>query len=237
MSTGSRRNIARPFEIPDPAEIDDLDRAAERRVKLDVRTHIPATVITFDATAQTARVRVDAIPVLVDALTGKDAPQAPLEVIVPVVFPGDESAYLTWPVSPGTTGTLHVHDRSIARWLARVGSVAVDPVEFATHQIHDAEFVPGLTDNAHRIPVPVDSTAIVLEHATGIKLGRAAVLGVARRTDAVAPDAAMIAWALVIETFINGLVPGTFTPANSFAGTVQAAFASISTASTKVSAE
>ena len=52
-------------------------------------------------------------------------------------------------------------------------------------------------------------------------------LAVARETDPVAPSAAMIAWAAVVEGAINGLAPGSFTGANSFAGTVSSDFATI----------
>jgi hypothetical protein len=74
---------------------------------------------------------------------------------------------------------------------------------------------------------------LVVDGGQTIKLGDAtATLGVARLTDPVGPTPAMAAWGLVIETFINGLVPGTFTPANSFAGTVQSSFGTITNAST-----
>jgi hypothetical protein len=48
----------------------------------------------------------------------------------------------------------------------------------------------------------------------------------------------MIAWASIVETAINVLAPGTFTPANSFATTVAAnGFGSIASGSAKVFAE
>lgn len=82
-----------------------------------------------------------------------------------------------------------------------------------------------------------DGPNMTIDAATLIKLGANAVQGVARLSDDVSPKAAMTAWALVVETFINGIAPGTFTPANSFAGTVANAFGVISSASTKVQAE
>lgn len=65
-----------------------------------------------------------------------------------------------------------------------------------------------------------------------VELGGGTQLAVARQTDAVAPSDAMAAWGSVIEGAINGLVPGTFTPANSFAGTVGSDFASIAAGGT-----
>lgn len=52
-------------------------------------------------------------------------------------------------------------------------------------------------------------------------------LAVARETDPVAPSEALASWGGVIESALNALAPGTFTPANSFAGTVSADFATI----------
>lgn len=59
---------------------------------------------------------------------------------------------------------------------------------------------------------------------------------VARMTDAVGPSEPMTAWASVVESAINALAPGTFTPANGFATTVdgiEGAFATIITAGEK----
>lgn len=200
---------------------------------------MPATLQAFDPATQTAKIQIDVLPVLIDPRTGGELPQKPLSVVVPVLVHGDGKAdgYLSFPLLPGNTGALHVFDRDIQAWLTRAATRPVIPRTRALHQLHDAYFEPGLTDNAHRIPTPIDLTAVVLHHSTGIKLGRAATLGVARTTDAVSPTAAMAAWALVVETFVNGVVPGLFTPANSFAGTVLSSFATITGGSVKVKAE
>lgn len=59
---------------------------------------------------------------------------------------------------------------------------------------------------------------------------------VARMTDPVGPSEAMTAWASVVEGAINTLAPGTFTPLNGFATTVdgiEGAFATIINAGEK----
>lgn len=63
---------------------------------------------------------------------------------------------------------------------------------------------------------------LTIDAAQLIKIGEAATVAqdAIRRGDPVNPGAAMSAWALVVETFANSQVPGTFTPANSFATTV-----------------
>lgn len=61
--------------------------------------------------------------------------------------------------------------------------------------------------------------------------GPTATLAVARETDAVTPGQALVTWGTLVETAINSLAPGTFTPLNSFTGSISSvsgAFASIS---------
>lgn len=224
-----------PHAIPAKPRLGDLHRASERNTALDLNTHKPATVIAFNPADQTARVRVDSVAVLIDPQTGAELPQKAAEITVPVVFPGDADAYLTWPIGPGTTGTLHVHDRDLAAWLDRPTPDAVVPLTRDTHAVHDAEFVPGLPDAQGRIPVPVDLTAIVLHHSTGIKLGRAAMLGVARLTDDVAPSTNMTAYMAAVVAALNTIaaaVPVVIVPP-----VPPALVGEIASASTKVKAE
>lgn len=227
------------YQVPDKPEIDDLDKAAGRNLQLQTRTHIAATLLTFDPVTQTARVRVDAIPVMIDIETGAELPQNPLEVIVPVRIDGDGEGYLSFPLVAGVTGTLEVHDRGIQQWLRRTIDKAVVPQDRALHQIHDAEFVIGLRTNANRIPVPIDLTAVVLHHSTGIKLGRAAVLGVARRTDTLGASVALTAWATAVEVALaaNGVPIAPIATWVALGLAVPNALGSITAASAKVKAE
>jgi hypothetical protein len=230
------RNSTHPYELPPSPELHDLDRAWARNVQLRVRTLLPATVILFDPATQTAKVRVDTIPVLIDPETGLELPQKPLQVTVPVRIPGDgkSDGYLSFPILPGNTGTLHVFDRDVQGWLRRTMPRAVVPFERALHQVHDAYFEPGLTDNAHRIPTPVDLTAVVLNHSTGIKLGRNAALGVARLTDKTSADATMAVWIAAAHTVLTAAAAFLAIP---FAAPVPTDFGVITQASTKVKAE
>lgn len=64
---------------------------------------------------------------------------------------------------------------------------------------------------------------IVLTPADGKKVllgGDDATLAATRQTDPVNPGVPFGVWAGIVEAVINGLAPGTFTPANNFAATV-----------------
>ena len=181
---------------------------------------------------------------------------------VPVHYPGDSGCMLRGPIKVGEVGWLKIADRSIDKWIQTGGPV--DPTFNQYHDMTDAIFEPGLRfgtiaktiEQGRHVLGPEDGTAglafddstadveltttgqtLTVDAATSILLGPTAVQGVARLNDAVSPLAAMIAWATIVETAINVLAPGTFTPANNFAVTVQNSFAQISAASTKVKSE
>jgi len=184
----------------------------------------------------------------------------------PVAYVGPAGMLPRGPLKVGETGWLAFADRSLDRWIQTGGpvdpvfqdfhllndAVFLPGLRYGTSaaSIDEDRFVVGPENGSAGlfiddvaaptlpdIEVRTDGSAATLDAATEVKLGALATLGVARLNDAVSPSVAMAAWALVVETFINGLVPGTFTPANSFAGTVLNVFASISQASSKVKAE
>lgn len=233
---------------PDP-DLENIIRVWARKIGLAIRTATIGTVVSYNPTTQEASVTVDILTIRkvtqqtpggVDPnevnMTTAMAPVLLTEVPVITVGSGDSTGYLTFPIVPGCTGALLVLDRSRDTWVNRTAQVPVDPVKSAIHSLSDCVLVMGLTDRLHRITPPVDLTAAVLHHDTGIKLGRAAALGVARDTDAVGPSLAMAAWALMIETAITG-AGGVIPPGTNFATTVQNSFASISGSSTKVKSE
>lgn len=82
----------------------------------------------------------------------------------------------------------------------------------------------------------LDGDSAVLVHGGGnVKLGTtSASRPVARKDEPVAALAAMITWATTVETAINALAPGTFTPATAFSALVANAMAKVSTGSDKV---
>jgi len=234
-----------PHNVPKRPDLHDLSRADMRNLQLEIRTNTVGTVISFNPALNEAQVRIDPIACRIDPRSGREVPFAPFLVTMPVHHYGsgdaDPDCYITVPILPGTTGSIHVFDRGIQNWLDRIDpSRGYDPEHRELHMLHDAEFCPGLNTRAFPIPVPVDLTALVINHSTGIKLGRTATLGVARATDPTTPSVNMNAWAKAVETAINALAPGTFVPGVSdfvFFTTTTGDMGSIKTASTKVKAE
>lgn len=62
------------------------------------------------------------------------------------------------------------------------------------------------------------NVALIVDQGKVLLAAESGTLAVARKTDKLTASAAMAAWALIVETFVNGIAPGTFTPANNFAG-------------------
>lgn len=233
-----------PHNPPKRPDLSDLSRADMRRLQLEIRTNAVGTVISFNPTLNEALVRIDPIACRIDPRSGREVPFAPFQATIPVHHYGsgdaDPDCYITVPILPGTTGSIHVFDRGIQNWLDRTDPTrGYDPEHRELHMLHDAEFCPGLNTRAFPIPVPVDLTALVINHSAGIKLGRTATLGVARLTDTTAADASMQAWITAVQlalSVISGAAgadpnPAIVTP------TAPSDFGVIDSASTKVKAE
>ncbi len=242
-------NRAELYSLPADPELADLFTVWARKIGLAIRTCTLGTVQTYDPTTQEASVMVDmlkiqrvtqqTVPGVDPNETNEVAPAAPtLLTKVPVLITGagNGTSYLSFPILPGCTGALVVLERSKDTWMNRTAPIPVDPVKSAIHSLADCFFIPGLTDRLHRVSTPTSLTSAVLE-APLVHLGVGAVQGVARLADAVSAKAALITWATLVETTINVLAPGTFTPANSFVTLVANNLAQISAASTKVQAE
>jgi len=200
--------------MPAKPALADLHKIYGRRLLLDVRTCTPATVVAYDPATQTATVVADVLAiekVVVALVPGIDPNtinlEAPLPPVVLTSIPvriegaGDATSYLSWPILPGCTGELHVHDRSLQQWLARVAQAPVDPVAAWTHALQDSVFYPGLTEQIRRIAPPTALDGAVLESAQ-IKLGVAAALGVARLGDTSSPTAEMLAWLAAAQVIL-----------------------------------
>jgi len=216
----SRQNSTGVYDIPYPAELEDLFRAAARTIKLTIRTNVPATVTSFNPATQKVTVTVD----FLQTVKVSDVTRIPSNTVkiegtppnaratlqpfiltdIPIRIDGTQRSYTSYPINPGDTGTLHVHDRSLATWLA-IGS-ATDPVLALTHQLADSEFVPGLRPDTKPITPPIDLTATVLHDDVAIKLGRAAALAVARVTDETLADAEMATWMTLVTTVLTTMV-------------------------------
>jgi hypothetical protein len=189
---------ADPFGLGDEPDLEDLLRVLAQAVKLGIRTHLPASVVSYNPATQTAIVvvgfrtvvRLHSLDALPPGATPSGSPPnlkatlAPTQLTdVPVIFPGTATAYLTFPILTGATGTLHVHDRSLATWL--LSGVPSDPVLAWTHALESSEFHPGLHPTTQPIAPATDLTATVVEGPL-VKLGRAATIPIAKATPLIA---------------------------------------------------
>lgn len=237
------------FVVGELPELDELLNALAQSVRLGLRTHVPGRVVTYDPATQLAVVQVE-LQTVVRVRSLEDLPPGaqlvgtppnakavlPPKILkdIPVVFPGTASAYLTVPITPGVTGTLHVHDRDLTQWLLK--GAPCDPLFAWTHILEASEFHPGLHPKTAPIAPATDLTSTVLEGPL-VKLGRAALLGVARKTDTVTGSAVLQTWAQAVESALNTLAPGSVATLWAAAAGLPGGLGTIESASTKVSSE
>lgn len=186
MGRGNRLGL---YELGDAPELADLFRVALRKLKLEIRTMVPATIVVYDPARQVATLTVDhlqtvavidevqAAKLLASGATIEGVPPnaeatlPPVQLVdVPVAWPRTNLGYLTFPLNPGDTGQLVCSDRSLDQWLTK--GIPSDPVLASTHLLENGVFEPGLKPTANPIVPPTDQTATVVEGATGVKLGR-----------------------------------------------------------------
>jgi len=184
MGRGNRLGL---YELGDDPEISDLFRVALRRLKLEIRTSTPATIVAYDPARQVATLTVDhlqTVAVIDEVQAAKlvaagavvegvppnaEATLPPVQLVdIPVRWPRTNLGYLTFPLAPGDTGELVCSDRSLDQWLAK--GIPSDPVLASTHLLENGVFVPGLKPAANVLP-PTSLTDTVLDGATGIQLG------------------------------------------------------------------
>lgn len=154
-------------------------RVLFRAERLKVRTAIPATVVTYNATTQRAKIRFD---VLTKRNTTEGAVLDKVQILdLPVHHPRTAFGFLFFPVNPNDKGHVIVCDRAIQQWMENGGSPD-DPKLFRSHNWMDGIFEPGLHPNDKPITGVTANDAVVLEGVL-IKIGlgatEAAVLGTA----------------------------------------------------------
>lgn len=203
-----------------------LELAAASKM-LDVHTSIPARVVNYDHTKQTVTLQILVNRMVPDGNGGFVSEPFPQLLDVPVRFPRCRQFTITFPLVAGDCGRLVFSERSIAAW--RTTGSQCDPGDLDMHGLDGATFDPGLDDDAHPAAshsatdmfVGSDTAAesrIRFKPSGGMQLGDGATLGVARKTDGLTASSQLAAWALVVETVINGVIPGTFNALNQFAG-------------------
>ncbi len=161
--------------LPDDPDLETLIRHAIEQHVFTLRTHSAATVLRYDAGAQTVDVRVD-----ITAIT-EDGAEPAVELFgLPVTWPQGSTGYLTFPLLPGARGLLHVQDRDISGYTAT--GLPGAPLTRVTHDFADATFEPA------DIVAALPSTSLLATVLEGdqIQLGRNAaspvLLGAAVQT-------------------------------------------------------
>ncbi len=212
--------------ITDTPELEDLLKVTRRRVKLEIRTHVPAVVKTYNPATNTAdvvvqimqTVKIRDLTKLPSRIAGPvrgippnaEAPILPFELIgIPVQQYRTNAGYFTLPIAPGDTGQLHVNDRAIESWLT-LGVPGESPLKGMLHKLKDAVFVPGLHPVTNPIVPPVDLTAVVIE-GPQIKVGRQATSALIKGTEFVAAVDAAIAAAITAGAGSPGSGAAAFT--------------------------
>lgn len=212
-----RENRSRDaFDLDQLPGRSEIDRALARAIKLSIRTHIPSTITSYNPATQTAVVTVDALVVVKvtdplripkNILTLKGVPPnaeavlAPITLVdIPVALYSSTLGYVSLPLQAGCTGMLHVSDRSLEAWLQ--SGIPTDPVFAFTHAIKDSVFYPGLRPTTKPITPPIDTTAVVIDHASLIKVGRLAVSAITKAEELITVIDA--AWAAATPTANDG---------------------------------
>lgn len=134
------------MSIPaDPSWAEVILRAIDSAL-LELHTGLPAKVVSYDPSKQSAEVS----PLLKRAYEDPEDPEAttvrtiPVISNVPVVFPAGGGWSLTYDLAPGDIVYLAFSERSLDRWLEAPSGVAVDPVSARRFDLSDAVALPGL---------------------------------------------------------------------------------------------
>lgn len=171
----------------DTKTLRDLLDSESYDTRLAVRTVIPAKVKSYTSATQRAKVELSTRGrVILD--DGRVVTQ-PVVVLdsVPVVWPACGDGYIHADLAGGDTGVVLVCDRSISTW--RTTGQAGEAAHPFPHNLGDAIFLPGLRPDVKPLTPPPRAGTTV--QGSEIHLGAASVLGVARKTDTVAADAAL----------------------------------------------
>ena len=141
---------------------------------VDVHTHLPARVETFDAAKQSCSVQVETRQARYEEDGSRVPERLPVINDVPVIFSGAGGYRTTYPLQRGDKVWLEVGECALNLWKARGGDV--DPADDRRMDLSDAVAVIGLRDFAHpwascptdRMTVGADTGAQI--HITQIKI-------------------------------------------------------------------
>ena len=108
----------------------------------NVHTHLPAQVVSFNATENTVEVQPCINRIRTDDPNNETTIRLPVIDDVPVQQFGSGDLLITCAPAEGSYGTLHFSERAIDQWLLQAG--IVDPGSARRFDLSDAVFYPGV---------------------------------------------------------------------------------------------
>ena len=117
-------------------------RAVVDAALADVHTHIPAQVISYNATDNTVSVKPCINRIRTDDPNNATTVELPVISDVPVQQFGSGDLLFTVAPAADSYGTLHIAERELEQWLTKGG--IVDPGSSRKFDISDAIFYPGV---------------------------------------------------------------------------------------------
>ncbi len=143
-----------------PGAFESVNLAIDRFM-CEVHTCMPATVVNYDPSTQTATVQ----PTLqrVYLVQGQEhAVDLPEIFQVPVVFPATANAWLRLPLAAGDLVMVHFSERSLDAWSQTNGGLTLDPLIPHKFNLADAIAVPGLRPQSQAISAKGAATSLEL---------------------------------------------------------------------------
>jgi hypothetical protein len=201
--------------VADSITDEELLRAVMEYFGDDLHVAMPARVTKYDAEAQTVEVE----PQFKRQLARDVAEKLPVISNVPVQFPRGGGFFSTVPIQKDDFVLLVFTDQPLGAWRSK--GEPTEPGDRRAHTLSGAVAIPGVYPIAGKLQststdamlMGKDGTAAAQIKITssGGELGAGASKEIARKGDGVkiANPGALLTWMQAVETFINGLVPGT----------------------------
>jgi Phage protein Gp138 N-terminal domain len=158
---------------------------------VNVHTHLPARIESYDAVRQRCSVQVE----LRQAKFEEDGARTPLKIPlltdVPVLFGGGGDFRTTYPLRRGDQVWLEICEASLALWKPRGGDV--DPADDRRMKLSDAVAVTGLRDGTRALKnCPTDRMSMGHDTGATVEITQTEVrVGGNTGTDAIVVQAAL----------------------------------------------
>jgi hypothetical protein len=138
----------------------------------DVHTCLPGEIVQFDATKQSAKVRLNIKKIFntqqADGTVVKREEEIAALIYVPVVFPRGGGWCITFPVKPGDECIVHFAERAIDLWRTRGG--VQPPGYWRMHSYSDAIAQCGLSSEPKVISAFSTTDMVIRNEANTVKV-------------------------------------------------------------------